>query len=75
MVFVKEPKLQHIGQILAGLGVLFIGMDMMSSSMNPLRESEAFISIMSTFSNPLLGILAGTVFTCLLYTSGPGSRP
>ena len=69
MVFVKEPKLQHIGQILAGLGVLFIGMDMMSSSMNPLRESEAFISIMSTFSNPLLGILAGTVFTAIIQSS------
>ncbi len=69
MVFVKEPKLQHIGQILAGLGVLFIGMDMMSSSMNPLRESKAFISIMSTFSNPLLGILAGTVFTAIIQSS------
>ena len=69
VVFVKKPQLQHIGQILAGLGVLFIGMDMMSSAMSPLRESEAFISLMSTFSNPLLGILAGTGFTAVIQSS------
>ena len=69
MVFIKEPKLQHIGQILTGLGVLFIGMDMMSSSMVPLRESEAFINIMSNFSNPVLGILAGTLFTAVIQSS------
>ena len=69
MVFVKRPQLQHIGQILAGLGVLFIGMDMMSAAMAPLRESEAFISIMSNFSNPLLGILAGAVFTAIIQSS------
>ena len=69
VVFVKKPQLQHIGQILAGLGVLFIGMDMMSSAMSPLRESEAFINLMSTFSNPLLGILAGTGFTAVIQSS------
>ena len=69
MVFIKEPKLQHIGQILAGLGVLFIGMGMMSSSMSPLRDSEPFIRIMSTFSNPLLGILAGAAFTAVIQSS------
>ena len=58
-VFVKKPQLQHVGQIFAGLGVLFIGMDMMSGAMSPLRESEAFVGIMSNFSNPVLGILAG----------------
>lgn len=69
MVFVKEPKLQHIGQILAGLGVLFLGMGMMSDAMVPLRESESFISLMSTFSNPLLGILAGAGFTAIIQSS------
>ena len=69
MVFVKAPKLQHIGQILTGLGVLFIGMDMMSASMVPLRESESFINIMSNFSNPVLGILAGTLFTAVIQSS------
>ena len=69
VVFVKKLQLQHIGQILAGLGVLFIGMDMMSSAMSPLRESEAFINLMSTFSNPLLGIAVGALFTALIQSS------
>ena len=69
MVFVKEPKLQHIGQILAGLGVLFLGMGMMSDAMLPLRESESFIRLMSTFSNPILGILAGAGFTAVIQSS------
>ena len=69
VVFVKKLQLQHIGQILAGLGVLFIGMDMMSSAMSPLRESEAFINLMSTFSNPLLGILAGAGVTAVIQSS------
>ena len=69
VVFVKKPQLQHVGQILAGLGVLFIGMDMMSGAMSPLRESESFINLMSTFSNPLLGILAGTGFTAVIQSS------
>ena len=68
-VFVKKPQLQHVGQIFAGLGVLFIGMDMMSGAMSPLRESEAFVSIMSNFSNPLLGILAGMIFTAIIQSS------
>ncbi len=69
MVFVKDAKVQHIGQILTGLGVLFIGMDMMGSAMAPLRESEAFIRVMSTFSNPFLGILAGMLFTAIIQSS------
>jgi len=69
IVFLKSPKIQHIGQILAGFGVLFIGMDMMGASMAPLRESEAFISLMTTFSNPVLGILAGAIFTAIIQSS------
>ena len=69
LVFIKNQKLQHIGQIMAGLGVLFIGMDMMSGAMAPLRESEMFIDLMSNFSNPLLGILFGTVFTAIIQSS------
>ena len=69
MVFVKRAKLQHIGQILAGLGILFIGMDTMSAAMAPLREFPAFIHLMSTLSNPLLGILFGALFTALIQSS------
>ena len=69
VVFLKSPKSHHIGSILAGLGVLFIGMDMMSAAMYPLRESEAFVSLMTRFSNPVLGILAGAIFTALIQSS------
>ena len=68
-VFVKKPQLQHVGQIFAGLGVLFIGMEMMSGAMAPLRESEAFVGLMANFSNPILGILAGMVFTAIIQAS------
>ena len=66
MVFTKKPKLQHIGQLLAGLGILFIGMDMMSAAMEPLREVPTFVNLMATLSNPILGILFGALFTALI---------
>lgn len=69
IIFLKAPKAHHFGKILAGLGVLFIGMDMMGSAMDPLKESEAFISLMTKFSNPVLGILAGAIFTAIIQSS------
>ncbi len=69
VVFVKIPRAHHIGQIMAGLGVLFIGMEMMSSSMMPLRDSQAFVDLMTRFSNPLLGIAVGALFTALIQSS------
>ena len=69
IVFIKRDSIHHYGQILAGLGMLFIGMEMMSSSMEPLRESEAFVGLMTKFSNPLLGILVGAVFTAVIQSS------
>lgn len=69
VVFLKNERLHHVGNILAGLGVLFIGMDMMSSAMKPLADSESFVSLLTKFENPLLGILAGMVFTALIQSS------
>ncbi len=69
VVFLKKPQIHHYGNILAGLGVLFIGMEMMSSAMEPLREWPAFVNIVSTFSNPLIGILVGALFTALIQSS------
>ena len=69
MVFLKRPNLQHVGQLLAGLGILFIGMDMMSTAMEPLREVPAFVHMMATLSNPILGIAFGAVFTALIQSS------
>ena len=69
MVFLKSEKAQHFGNIVAGLGVLFIGMNMMSSAMEPLQDSPAFTKLVTTFDNPLTGILAGAVFTALIQSS------
>lgn len=69
MVFVKKPNLQHVGQLMAGLGILFIGMDMMSAAMEPLREVPAFVNLMATLSNPILGIAFGAIFTALIQSS------
>ena len=66
---VKNKRLMHIGEIIAGLGILFIGMEFMGEAMYPLRESEKFISIMTSFSNPFLGILAGMIFTAIIQSS------
>ena len=69
VVFIKKQKIQHVGQILAGLGVLFIGMDMMSAAMAPLRQSQMFIDLVSNFSNPVIGILVGAGFTAIIQSS------
>lgn len=69
VVFSKNEKIRYVGNILAGLGILFIGMDMMSAAMKPLGNSEGFVNLLTKFENPLLGILAGVVFTALIQSS------
>lgn len=68
-VFIKREKLRHIGGIVAGLGVLFIGMDMMSGAMEPLQDSEVFVRVVTNFDNPVIGILVGAGFTALIQSS------
>ena len=69
IMFVKNEKVHHISSIIAGLGILFMGMDMMGTAMEPLQQSEAFINLMTQFSNPLIGILVGAVFTAIIQSS------
>lgn len=69
IVFTKRQNLHHWGQIISGLGILFIGMEMMSGAMMPLRDSPAFIELMTGFSSPLFGIMAGMIFTALIQSS------
>mgnify|MGYP005796268329 CR=1 FL=1 len=69
IMFVKNDRVHHVSSIFAGLGILFMGMDMMGAAMEPLQESEAFINLMTRFSNPLLGILVGAVFTAIIQSS------
>ena len=67
--FIKRNSVKHIGQIIAGFGILFMGMKMTSTAMEPLSESEVFTSLMTSFSNPLLGVLVGLVFTAIIQSS------
>lgn len=69
IMFSKNEKVHHISCIIAGLGILFIGMDMMGAAMEPLQESEVFINMMTQFSNPFLGILVGALFTAVIQSS------
>lgn len=69
IMFSKKAQVQYYGQIVGGLGILFLGMEMMSSAMSPLRDSEAFINLMTQFGNPVIGILVGAVFTAIIQSS------
>ena len=69
VVFLKSPKAHHYGEIVAGLGVLFIGMGMMSDAMRPLREVPEFVQLMTSFSNPVIGIGVGALFTAVIQSS------
>ena len=57
IVFMKNEKLHHIGEIIAGLGILFIGMDMMSTAMKPLAQVEEFVGLLTTFENPICHLI------------------
>lgn len=65
----KKEKLKYIGQVVIGLGFLFMGMEFMSSSMSPLREEPSFIALLTKFSNPVLGIVVGTIVTAVIQSS------
>ena len=69
IVFFKSEKLDAFGSILAGLGVLFMGMDMMSGAMSPLREMPEFVNLITKFENPLIGIIVGALFTAIIQSS------
>lgn len=69
MFFGKRRGAQRAGQILIGLGVLFVGLELMSESMAPLRTDERFISFLVHFKNPILGLLAGLLVTMVIQSS------
>ncbi|MCI6621685.1 MAG: Na/Pi cotransporter family protein, partial [Firmicutes bacterium] len=69
MMFMKSEKKYNIGMILIGFAVLMYGMDIMSSAVEPLRDVPEFVSILTMFSNPVLGVAAGAVFTAAIQSS------
>jgi phosphate:Na+ symporter len=69
IMFSKKERKKDIGVILMGFSVLMVGMDLMSSAVAGLEESETFKSILLMFENPILGVLAGIVFTAIIQSS------
>jgi phosphate:Na+ symporter len=68
-MFCKSQNKNRLGDILMGFAVLMFGMSTMSGAVAPLKESAEFIEIFTAFSNPVLGILVGTAFTCILQSA------
>ena len=68
-MFCRSRLKQHVGDILMGFAILMTGMSAMSSAVEPLRESETFINLLTSFSNPFLGIIAGMAITCILQSA------
>ncbi|WP_176215126.1 Na/Pi cotransporter family protein [Cytobacillus gottheilii] len=70
LFFIKNKKVNNFGQILFGFGALFYGLELMSGGMKPLRSLEAFHDLtVSMSSNPILGVVVGTVFTVIVQSS------
>ncbi|GIN60452.1 sodium:phosphate symporter [Robertmurraya siralis] len=70
LFFFKNKKVHSIGQIVFGFGALFFGLELMSSGMKPLSGLETFHELtVSMSSNPILGVIIGTVFTVIVQSS------
>ena len=68
-MFSKKQLRRHVGEILLGFAVLMFGMQSMSGAVSPLRESPAFLRMLTAFSHPLLGIAIGALFTAVLQSA------
>lgn len=69
VMFFKSEKKRSIGSIMLGFGTLMIGMTTMSDAMSVLKTMPEFTSLLTKFSNPVLGVLAGTVLTAAIQSS------
>ena len=69
LIMTGKDKRKDTGTILLGFAVLMYGMEAMSAAVSPLRSSESFRNLLLLFSNPVLGVLAGAVFTAIIQSS------
>jgi phosphate:Na+ symporter len=67
--FWKQGVARHYGAMLMGLGLLFYGMGTMGAAMSPLRTHQGFADLLQSLQNPVLGMLAGALFTALVQSS------
>lgn len=69
VMFFKRLQDHHIGSVLLGFAILMVGMSAMSQSVSSLREDANFIRMLTRFSNPIIGIFVGAVFTAVLQSA------
>ncbi|PTL38293.1 sodium-dependent phosphate transporter [Alkalicoccus saliphilus] len=68
--FFNKKRINNIGQVIFGFGMIFLGLNTMSEGLYPFRDSQAFVDMMATFGqNPILGVIAGTTFTIIVQSS------
>ncbi len=68
-LFVKKSLIRHIGEIILGFGMLFLGISIMKEAIVPLSESASFIQFLSSLSNPFLAVGFGVLFTAIVQSS------
>lgn len=68
-MFCKGSTKHNVGDIMLGFAVLMFGIAAMSDAVYPLRESESFINLLTRFSNPIIGIIVGLLFTSVLQSA------
>ncbi|MBR6332439.1 MAG: Na/Pi cotransporter family protein [Dehalococcoidales bacterium] len=68
-MFTSRASTKQLGSIFLGFAVLMFGMSLMSGAVAPLKESQSFISILTAFSNPILGILVGILISSVLQSA------
>ena len=69
VMMAKKQKKKDIGEIMVGFAVLMYGMVLMGDAMEPLQSSPEFVSILTAFNNPIIGVLVGAVFTGIIQSS------
>lgn len=69
LVFLKNEKKKDIGTILIGFAILMFGMETMSGAVKPLADVPEFTGILTAFSHPVLGLLAGALLTAVIQSS------
>ena len=69
IMFSKKDKLKNVATILIGFAILMFGMDTMSNAVKPLADVPEFTSILTRFTNPILGMLAGLILTAIIQSS------
>jgi phosphate:Na+ symporter len=67
--FASRPLVKQVGGAVLGLGLLFLGIQFMGDAMRPLRTYQPFVDAMQDMENPVLGIVAGAVFTAIVQSS------